>query len=233
MNTHFDIPPHAITCKQNQRRVGFEGTSGPIPLPRQSHLEQVTQERVQANPECLQRGRPHHPSGQPVPVLCILTVNKFFLMWRWNFCCFSLWPRLLVPSLGTTEKSLAPSPWHRPRRYLYALTRSPSARSSRSRQAQLPQPRWPRAGALRTSPAGTRSGSRCTSRWGGRCGTPAGEAPRYCPAGPRPALRPRPPPRQQPRPGPPRHRRRRRTLHSCWPCESSSNGYRWLHLVQA
>lgn len=23
------------------------------------------------------------------------------------------------------------------------------------------------------------------------------------------------------------------TLHSCWPCDSSSKGYRWLHLVQA
>lgn len=23
------------------------------------------------------------------------------------------------------------------------------------------------------------------------------------------------------------------TLHSCWPCDSSSKGYRWLHFVQA
>lgn len=25
----------------------------------------------------------------------------------------------------------------------------------------------------------------------------------------------------------------RSTLHSCWPCDSSSKGYRWLHFVQA
>uniref|UniRef100_A0A8C3RB27 Centrosomal protein 57 n=1 Tax=Cyanoderma ruficeps TaxID=181631 RepID=A0A8C3RB27_9PASS len=99
-----------------------------------------------------------------------------------------------------------------------SLLFSGPARPSPCRRAR------PRADAGRTSPAGTRSGSRCTSRWGGRCGTPAGQAPRYCPAEPRPALRPRPPPRQQPRPGPPR---RRRTLHSCWPWESSSNGLGW------
>ena len=37
-----------------------------------------------------------------------LTV-KFFLVFSWNFLCFSLCPLPLVLSLGTTEKSLAPS----------------------------------------------------------------------------------------------------------------------------
>jgi len=36
-----------------------------------------------------------------------LRVKKFFLMFRWNFLCFSLSPLPLVLSLGTTEKSLA------------------------------------------------------------------------------------------------------------------------------
>jgi len=36
-------------------------------------------------------------------------VKKFFLMFRRNFLCFSLCPLPLVLSLGTTEKSLAPS----------------------------------------------------------------------------------------------------------------------------
>ena len=36
-----------------------------------------------------------------------LTGNKFFLMFSWNFLCFSLCPLPLVLSLGTTEKSLA------------------------------------------------------------------------------------------------------------------------------
>jgi len=38
-----------------------------------------------------------------------LRVKKFFLMFRWNFLCFRLCPLPLVLSLGTTEKSLAPS----------------------------------------------------------------------------------------------------------------------------
>ena len=44
--------------------------------------------------------------------------KKFFLMFSWNFLCFSLCPLPLVLSLGTTEKSLAPSSWHPPFRYL-------------------------------------------------------------------------------------------------------------------
>ena len=47
-----------------------------------------------------------------------LRVKKFFLMFRRNFIFFSLCPLSLVLSLGTTEKSLAPSSWHPPLRYL-------------------------------------------------------------------------------------------------------------------
>ena len=55
----------------------------------------------------------------------ILRGKKFFLMFSWNFLCFSLCPLPLVLSLGTTGKSLAPSSWHPPCRYLEALVRSP------------------------------------------------------------------------------------------------------------
>ena len=41
--------------------------------------------------------------------LTTLMVKKFFLMFRRNFLCLSLCPLPLVLSLGTTEKSLAPS----------------------------------------------------------------------------------------------------------------------------
>jgi len=41
-----------------------------------------------------------------------LRVKKLFLMFRRNFMCFSLCPLPLVLSLGTTEKSLAPSSCH-------------------------------------------------------------------------------------------------------------------------
>ena len=44
--------------------------------------------------------------------------KKFFLVFSWNFLCFSLCPLPLVLMLGTTEKSLAPSSWPPPCRYL-------------------------------------------------------------------------------------------------------------------
>ena len=48
----------------------LEGTSKgqPNPLLKQEHLDQVTQEHIQVGFGCLQRGRPHNLSGQPVPV---------------------------------------------------------------------------------------------------------------------------------------------------------------------
>ena len=51
---------------------------------------------------------------------CSVTLRgkKFFLISSWNFLCFSLCPLPLVLSLGTTEKSLAPSSRHPPLRYL-------------------------------------------------------------------------------------------------------------------
>jgi len=44
------------------------GSSGPTPLPKQSHLDQVAQDLIQAGFEYLQRRRLHNLSGQPVPV---------------------------------------------------------------------------------------------------------------------------------------------------------------------
>ena len=51
------------------------GSSSPIPLPKQGHLEHVHLEKfaqncVQVSFEYLQRRRLHSLSGQPVPVLC-------------------------------------------------------------------------------------------------------------------------------------------------------------------
>ena len=52
-------------------RVGrdLSGSSSPIPLPKQGHLQQPAQELVQAGLEYLQRKRLHNLPGQPVPVL--------------------------------------------------------------------------------------------------------------------------------------------------------------------
>ena len=58
---------------------------------------------------------------------CSVTLRgkKFFLGFSWSFPGFSLCPLPLVLSLGTTAKSLTPSPWPPPCRYLEAFRRSP------------------------------------------------------------------------------------------------------------
>jgi len=61
-----------------------------------------------------------------------LTVKRCFLMFRENFLCFSLCPFPLVLSLGTTEKSLAPSFLYPPFRGNYRIShigRDPSGSS--------------------------------------------------------------------------------------------------------
>jgi len=112
------------------------GSSGPTPLPKQGHLQQVPQDCVQAGLEYLQRRRIHNPLGSLFQGSVTIQVKKFFLVFRWNFLCFSLCPLPLVLSLGTTEKSLAPSSRHPPSRYLSAFLRS----LLQAKQAQLPQP---------------------------------------------------------------------------------------------
>ena len=64
-----------LICNNSHRITewsGLEGTSvshlSPTLLPKQGHLQQAAQDRVQAGPEYLQR-RLHHLPGQPVPVL--------------------------------------------------------------------------------------------------------------------------------------------------------------------
>ena len=58
---------------QNHRmvEVGRDlcGSSSPILLPTQGHLQQAAQDLVQAGLEYLQRSRLHNLPGQPVPVL--------------------------------------------------------------------------------------------------------------------------------------------------------------------
>jgi len=56
--------------------------------------------------------------------LLTLTVKKCFLTFRGNLPCFGLCPLPLVLSLGTTKKSRAPSPSHRPFGYSHQFRRS-------------------------------------------------------------------------------------------------------------
>ena len=73
-------------------------------------LEQVAQEHVQFGFDCLQGQGRHSLSEQPASVFATLTVRKrFFLRFKWNFVSFSLCPLPLGHSLGTAERSQAPS----------------------------------------------------------------------------------------------------------------------------
>ena len=102
-------------------------SSRPNPLLKQGHLQLVVQDCVQVASEYLQGRRLHTLLGQPVPVAS-------------HPHSFSLCPLPLVLSLGTTEKSLAPSSLHPPFRYSYTLTRSPEPSLLQAEQPQLFQP---------------------------------------------------------------------------------------------
>ena len=113
---------------QNHRVSGVGrdlcGPSSPTPLPKQGHLQQAAEDLVQVGFEYLQRRRLHKPPlGSLFQCSVTLRVKKFFLMFRWNFLCFSFCLLPLVLSLGTTGKSLAPSSWHPPCRYVEAFKR--------------------------------------------------------------------------------------------------------------
>jgi len=59
---------------QNHRMLGAGrdlcGSSSPMPMPKQGHLQQAAQQVVQAGLEYVERRRIHNLPGQPVPVLC-------------------------------------------------------------------------------------------------------------------------------------------------------------------
>ena len=71
------LPSVSLLCghrnSQNHGMFGVGrdlcGSSSPPPLPKQGHLQQAAQDRVQAGFEYLQRRRLHNLPGQPVPVL--------------------------------------------------------------------------------------------------------------------------------------------------------------------
>lgn len=74
---------------------------------RQGYLEQVKQEPSMWVVN-ISREELHDFPGQLFQCFSALNRKKFSLILRCNCLCFSLWPLLLL-SLGTTEKSVAPS----------------------------------------------------------------------------------------------------------------------------
>jgi len=118
-----------ITESQNHRILGVGRdlwlSPSPNPLPKQGHQQQAAQHHVQAGLNISREGDSTAPLGSLCQGSVTLRGKKIFLMFSWNFLCFSLCPLPLVLSLGTTGKSLTPSSWHPPCRYLSAFLRSP------------------------------------------------------------------------------------------------------------
>jgi len=97
--------------------------SGPISLLKQGHPELVAQDHVQRAFE-YSPGDSTNSLGNLCQCSVTFMLTKYFLKFRANCLCFSVCPLPLVLSLGTTEKSLAPSCLHPLFRYFYTSTRS-------------------------------------------------------------------------------------------------------------
>jgi len=106
-------PHFRITESQNYRmvRVGRDlcESSSPTLLPKQAHLQQALEDLVQAVLNISRERDSTASLGSLFHCPVTLRGKRFFLMFRRNFLCLSLCPLPLVLSLGTTEKSLAPS----------------------------------------------------------------------------------------------------------------------------
>lgn len=79
-----------------------------LSLFKEGHPDQAAQNHFQAASEDLQRD-PTISLGNLCQHSIICTVQKSFLMFRWNLLYSSLYPLPLVLALGTAENSMAPS----------------------------------------------------------------------------------------------------------------------------
>lgn len=105
----------------------LEGVSGDHlvrPTAKAGYLEQVTKGYIEEFLNVSTEGESTTSLCSPCQCSAAFSVKKFYFMLSETFLCFSLWPFLLILSLGT-EKSLAPLSWHPLMRYLYGLMRSP------------------------------------------------------------------------------------------------------------
>ena len=124
---HFCFSLHSIikvliTESQNHRMVGVGRdlcmSSSPTPLPSRDSYSRLHRTLSRWVLNISREGDSTTSLGSLFQCSVTLRGKNFFLMFRRNFLCLSLCPLPLVLSLGTTEKSLAPSSWHPPLRYL-------------------------------------------------------------------------------------------------------------------
>jgi len=110
------------SSSQNPRMVGVGKAlwGSPSPTPCRSRITQSRLQRTSSGQglSISREGDSTSPLGSLGQGSVTLTVKRLFLLFRWNFLCFSLCPLPLVLLLGTTEKSLTPSSRHSPLRYL-------------------------------------------------------------------------------------------------------------------
>lgn len=94
-------------------------SSSPATLLKQVHPEKFAQFYSQVSFEYLQRKR--LPNTSVGSLFQCPQSEEVFLQIQWNSVCVILCLLILILLLGTTLKSLFPSSWHLPFRYLYAL----------------------------------------------------------------------------------------------------------------
>ena len=134
-----------LTCfTESQSGSGWKGSLEIIqsnPLPKQVHLEQVAQDRVQAGFEYYQRRRLHKPSGQPVPVLCHPQRKEILPHVQTELSMLQFVPIAPCPVTGYHWKELGPILLTPTLQIFISIDKVPSQPSLlQAEQAQLPQP---------------------------------------------------------------------------------------------
>jgi len=105
------VPDHTESQNHRMLGVGRDLWGSPSPTPCRSRVTQSRLHRTASRRGCniSRKGDSTTSLGSLGQGSITLRGKKFFLRFRQNFLCFSLFPLPLVLSLGTTEKSLAPS----------------------------------------------------------------------------------------------------------------------------
>ena len=145
MEEPLQVPLHFLKCCLNHRMVEVGGDLGGhlvgAPCSARATLSLLSRTVSRQLLNISEGGDSTTALGKLCQCLVTPAVKKWFLMFRGNLPCFSWCPLPLVLALGTTKRSLAPTPLHPPLRYLYTLIRSaPEPSLLQAQQSQLSQP---------------------------------------------------------------------------------------------